>query len=289
MRALLVALAIVVGIQPGLALAQDDREIRRKLYNQCRPVKVRVEELDDNARKIGLTEKRLRETTAVLLRADRLYTDSESESGDRLLYIRILCSEDLCVLKIEFSQYVSDPESGADAIVPTWEYRQRSDTFFGGGVIMQSLVHGVEEFLVEYRRVNEAACPDVAPEGETVRAESLGPVAAGHRKAGFEQTTNPVPITQTTPRYTEAARAAKVGGVVRIQAIVRKDGSLDSFKIIRGLGHGLDEATIQEIARFWRFKPGTRNGEPVDMPITIEVSFHWPTAPSSSRYRQRID
>jgi protein TonB len=83
----------------------------------------------------------------------------------------------------------------------------------------------------------------------------------------------PIPITQPLPRYTEEARKARVEGLVMLQAIVRKDGTVDSFKVIRGLGYGLDESAINTIATKWRFKPGTLNGRPVDVLANIEVSF----------------
>ncbi len=75
------------------------------------------------------------------------------------------------------------------------------------------------------------------------------------------------------PAYTEEARRARVEGIVQIQAIVRKDGSVDSFRVIRGLGHGLDESAIQTIGTKWRFRPGSLNGIPVDVLANIEVSF----------------
>ena len=84
---------------------------------------------------------------------------------------------------------------------------------------------------------------------------------------------NPVPIVQTTPSYTDAAIKAKVEGLVQIQAIVRKDGRLDSFKVIRGLGHGLDEQAVQELKTNWRFRPGLLGRSPVDVLVTIEVRF----------------
>jgi periplasmic protein TonB len=83
----------------------------------------------------------------------------------------------------------------------------------------------------------------------------------------------PVAINQPLPMYTEEARKAKVEGLVLIQAIVRKDGSVDSFKVIRGLGYGLDESAINTIATKWRFRPGTYNGQAVDVQCSIEVSF----------------
>jgi len=84
---------------------------------------------------------------------------------------------------------------------------------------------------------------------------------------------DPVVLVQTLPAYTEAARKVRCEGVVLIQAIIRKDGTVDSFKILRGLGYGLDESAIQTIATKWRFKAGTLNGTPVDVYANIEVSF----------------
>jgi TonB family protein len=83
----------------------------------------------------------------------------------------------------------------------------------------------------------------------------------------------PVVLSQPLPAYTEEARKARAEGIVLIQAVIRKDGTVDSFKVLRGLGYGLDESAINTIATKWRFKPGTYNGAPVDVQANIEVSF----------------
>ncbi len=83
----------------------------------------------------------------------------------------------------------------------------------------------------------------------------------------------PVVLFEAKPYYTEEARKARTEGIVLLQLVVRKDGSADSFKVIRGLGYGLDESAISTIANKWRFKPGTHNGVPADVQILIEVSF----------------
>ena len=79
---------------------------------------------------------------------------------------------------------------------------------------------------------------------------------------------------QSTPSYTQAAIDAKVQGVVWLQAIIRKDGNVDSFKVIQGLGHGLEEQAIREIETNWRFRPGMFDGKPVDVLVTIEIQFN---------------
>lgn len=76
------------------------------------------------------------------------------------------------------------------------------------------------------------------------------------------------------PLYTEEARRFRIEGDILIQAIVRKDGSVDSFRILRNLGHGLAESAIGTIGSKWRFEPGLLNGIAVDVRINIVVSFN---------------
>jgi periplasmic protein TonB len=85
---------------------------------------------------------------------------------------------------------------------------------------------------------------------------------------------DPIVLVQTKPTYTDEAIKAKVQGVVLLSAIIRRNGQVDTFRVLRGLGYGLEEKAIQEIASNWRFRPGTRNGVPVDVLATIEVTFN---------------
>jgi TonB family protein len=83
----------------------------------------------------------------------------------------------------------------------------------------------------------------------------------------------PKVIYRRMPHYTQAARDAKAEGTVLLEAIVRKNGSIDSFKVLRSLGYGLDESALNTIKKDWKFEPGTRNGKPVDVKIVVETSF----------------
>ena len=85
--------------------------------------------------------------------------------------------------------------------------------------------------------------------------------------------TMPHILKQTTPSYTDEAIDNKVQGIVILQAVIRKNGRVNSFKVLRGLGYGLEEMAIQEISKNWRFGPGTLEGKPVDVLATIEVQF----------------
>jgi protein TonB len=79
-------------------------------------------------------------------------------------------------------------------------------------------------------------------------------------------------IYRVEPTYSEEARKAKYQGVVVLSAIVRKDGSIEILKVVRSLGLGLDENAIQALKQ-WKFRPGQRNGVPVDVALNIEVNF----------------
>jgi TonB family protein len=95
----------------------------------------------------------------------------------------------------------------------------------------------------------------------------------GLHVAGEKGIKNPEPIFQPKPPYTEEGRKNRAEGSVVLEVVVRTDGTVDGFKIMRGLGYGLEEQAIQTIASKWRFKPATLNGTPVDVLVTIDVSF----------------
>jgi TonB family protein len=73
---------------------------------------------------------------------------------------------------------------------------------------------------------------------------------------------SPIQVTWTPPLYTAEARRKCIEGTVILQGIVRKDGTVTDLKVIKKLGYGLEESIIHTITTKWRFKPGTRNGEP---------------------------
>lgn len=74
------------------------------------------------------------------------------------------------------------------------------------------------------------------------------------------------------PQYTADAMRAKVQGVVVLECVVMPDGTISETRVKRSLPFGLDEEAIKA-ARQWRFSPGTRQGEPVPVIVSIELSF----------------
>ncbi len=58
------------------------------------------------------------------------------------------------------------------------------------------------------------------------------------------EASQPQLITSTLPNYTDEAIRSKVRGTVLLEGIVRINGRVDSLRVVRGLGFGLDESAI---------------------------------------------
>ena len=58
-----------------------------------------------------------------------------------------------------------------------------------------------------------------------------------------------------------------------LSAIVEPDGSTSHIRVIKRVGHGLDEKAIEAV-KTWKFKPASLYGKPVAARIAIEVKFH---------------
>ena len=86
--------------------------------------------------------------------------------------------------------------------------------------------------------------------------------------------TLPTVVREVKPAYTADAMRAKVQGSVWLECIVMPDGTVGEVKVTRSLDpiFGLDQEAIKA-AKMWRFRPGMRQGEPVPVIITIELTF----------------
>jgi TonB family protein len=79
-------------------------------------------------------------------------------------------------------------------------------------------------------------------------------------------------LSHPKPTYSQEARQRKVEGVVDLEVLFRANGEIQVLRVVHGLGHGLDEAAEQVAAQI-RFRPGTRDGVPVDSKTIVHVTF----------------
>lgn len=74
------------------------------------------------------------------------------------------------------------------------------------------------------------------------------------------------------PVYTAEAREIHLEGEVLVRVTFGASGDLRVEQVVRGLGHGLDEAALRAAQRI-RFKPARRNGQPYDSTALVHIVF----------------
>jgi len=88
-----------------------------------------------------------------------------------------------------------------------------------------------------------------------------------------EPRTVPVEVLEKPqPQYTSEARDLKIEGEVHLKVLFQANGRVQVLQVVRGLGHGLDEAAVNAAQKI-RFKPAQREGQPCDMTATIHIVF----------------
>lgn len=85
--------------------------------------------------------------------------------------------------------------------------------------------------------------------------------------------TPPKLLQKSDPAYTKEASNAKIEGTVLLSVVVGTDGVARDVTVKRSLDPGLDDKAVAAVQN-WKFQPGTKNGEAVDVMATIEVNFH---------------
>ncbi len=82
----------------------------------------------------------------------------------------------------------------------------------------------------------------------------------------------PVIVTRVEPVYPEAARRARIQGIVIIEAIIDRQGNVTEVRMLKTLPFGLDQSAMNAVKQ-WKFKPGTLNGQPVPVYYNLTVNF----------------
>ena len=78
-------------------------------------------------------------------------------------------------------------------------------------------------------------------------------------------------LHRVNPVYPALARNARVQGLVRLEGVVAKDGSVQRLRVLSG--HPLLAPAALEAVSQWRYRPTYLNGEPVEVIAPIDVNF----------------
>jgi TonB family protein len=81
----------------------------------------------------------------------------------------------------------------------------------------------------------------------------------------------PTKIRDVKPVYPEIAQAARVQGIVIMEAVIGTEGWVTDARVLRSVPL-LDEAALDAV-RQWQFTPTLLNGAPVQVLMTVTVNF----------------
>jgi TonB family protein len=79
-------------------------------------------------------------------------------------------------------------------------------------------------------------------------------------------------LSKPRPAYTEEARRLQIEGEALVEVLFAASGEARVVRVMRGLGHGLDEAAVAA-ARGIRFRPAQREGGSVDSSAVVHIVF----------------
>jgi len=105
-------------------------------------------------------------------------------------------------------------------------------------------------------------------------AVTVAPEAkAAPKQAESAPAVQPIVILEKpNPVYTDEARRLRIEGEVLVEVIFRASGQVQAVRVVKGLGHGLDEAALRAAEQI-RFKPAIQQGQAVDFPAVAHIVF----------------
>jgi len=112
------------------------------------------------------------------------------------------------------------------------------------------------------------------------KGSGLGDGEGGNTGGGVYQVgsgvTSPVALFSPKPAYTSEAMLRRIQGEVMLSCVVLKTGEMGKCNIVKSLdsnNFGLDNEALKAASKF-KFKPGTRMGEPVAVQVNIILAFN---------------
>ena len=78
-------------------------------------------------------------------------------------------------------------------------------------------------------------------------------------------------LVDVRPVYPPEAQAARVQGIVILEAVIGTDGHIRDVKVLQSIPL-LDQAAIDAVKQ-WVYSPALMNGQPVAVAITVTVNF----------------
>lgn len=118
----------------------------------------------------------------------------------------------------------------------------------------------VEQAAVSDKPRESSASAVAAPPAESPGALRVGGIAQAAKL-----------IRQVAPVYPLQAKQARIQGTVRFEAIIGKDGTVQTLQLVGG--HPLLVPAAQDAVKQWVYEPTLVDGKPVEVYTLIDVNF----------------
>jgi TonB family protein len=99
-----------------------------------------------------------------------------------------------------------------------------------------------------------------------------------HHGEQSAEISGPEPLQKVDPKYPPTLITERVTGEVILYAVIRRDGSVDSIQLVRGIDERLDANAIRAL-RQWKFRPGAKQGIPIELEAIVHIPFRLPENP----------
>src|SRR2546428_713124 len=98
---------------------------------------------------------------------------------------------------------------------------------------------------------------------------------SGGPRTDSSEVSAPGPLRKVDPKYPPTLINEHVEGEVVLYAVIRRDGSVDSIQLVRGIDEQLDANAMNALSQ-WKFRPATKQGIPVELEAIVHIPFHAP-------------
>jgi TonB family protein len=166
------------------------------------------------------------------------------------------------------------PDAHPPGAQPSMPAATHAAGFASAEAVSVEPTHGALGALGQFSAASSVAHP---PTQGIVTAAGFGDTTVEHRIAtnslSGPSTSTPVEIiSKPRPAYTDEARRLRIEGEVLLEVEFEVAGRIRVLRVLRGLGHGLDE-NATAAAREIKFRPARRSGKPFDSIAILHVVF----------------
>jgi TonB family protein len=176
---------------------------------------------------------------------------------------------ELALGRLSETLHVKTPEPGAVALpaIAEGEWQAQLNKDPGNAALFFELAKQY------YQRERFVESDSMAQQGidlmnRGVPAQPPARVASGQVGGNVKE---PRKIRDVKPVYPSAALSANVTGVVVLEATIGRAGTVGNVRVVRSVS-GLDQ-TAAGAVRQWIFTPTFLNGQPVDVEMTVTITF----------------